>query len=116
MSAALADAGARMRDTGADRRRYEHPYFGAGYWFVLSDLAVAVPALDWGPRAHLECRVTGWFARVPFCRGSESCLRSGGLPVSAQFRQYLARRGLPDEVADPFSRLYLPAVHPMCLL
>ena len=28
----------------------------------------------------------------------------------------LARRGVPDEVADTFSRFYLPAVHPMCLL
>ena len=32
------------------------PYFGAGYWLVLSDLAVAMPRLDWGTRAHLMIR------------------------------------------------------------
>src|SRR5690242_4897758 len=116
MSVALAATGARMGHVGADRRRYGHPYFGAGYWFVLSDLAVAVPALDWGTHAHLEYRVAGRFARVYFRRGSESCLRSGGLPAGAQFRHDLADPGVSDEVADPFSRFYLPAVRPMSLL
>src|SRR2546427_5698783 len=92
MSAALAATGARMGRVGADQRRYGHPYFGAGYWFVLSDLAVAVPALDWGTHAHLEYRVAGQFARVHFYRGSESCLRSGGLPAGAQFRDRKSTR------------------------
>src|SRR5262245_31266453 len=116
MSAALAATGARMGHVGADRRRYGHPYFGAGYWFVLSELAVAVPALGWGTRAHLEYRVAWRFARVHFCCGCESCLRSGGLPAGAQFRQDLAGPGVSDNVADPFSRLYLPALRPMYLL
>src|SRR5262249_20393060 len=113
MSAALAAAGAGMGRVGADRRRYGHPYFGAGYWFVLSGLGVAVPALDWGTNADLEYRVGGQFARVHFCRGSESCLRSGGLPAGAQFRQDLENPGVSDKVADSFNRSGLPAVHPM---
>src|SRR6266566_4607451 len=103
MSPALAAAGARMR------------HFGAGCWFVFSDLAVAVPEVDWGTRAHREYRVAGRFAHVHFCRGSESCLRSGRLPAGAQFRQYLAGPGVSDQVVDLFSRFYLSAVRPMCL-
>src|SRR6266699_2651073 len=105
-----------MRHVGADRRGYGHPYSGAGYWFVLSDFTMAAPALHWGTRAHLEHRVAGRFARVHFCRGRESRLRSGGLPAGAQFRQDLAGPGVSDQVADPFSGFYLPAVRPMCLL
>ena len=116
MSAALAAAGARMRHVGTDRRRYGHPYFGTGYWFVFSDLPVAMPVLDWRTHAHLEYRVAGRLARVHFRRGSESCLRSGGLPASAQFRQDLATPGVSDEVADSFSRFYLPTIRTMCLL
>src|SRR5262245_25229659 len=116
MSAALAATGARMGHVGADRRRYGHPYFGAGYWLVLSELAVAVPALGWGTRAQVDYRVAGRFARVHFCRGCESCLRSGGLPAGAQFRHDLADPGVSDEVADPFSWFCLPAVRPMYLL
>src|SRR5213594_681620 len=103
MSAALAAARARIRHVGADRRGYGHPYFGAGCWLVLSGLAVAMPALDWGTRAYLEHRVAGWFARVHFCRGSESSLWSGGLPAGAQFRQYLAAPTVSHEGADHFS-------------
>src|SRR2546427_10503550 len=113
MSAALAATGARMGRVGADQRRYGHPYFGAGYWFVLSDLAVAVPALDWGTHAHLEYRVAGQFARVHFYRGSESCLRSGGVSAGAQFRPDLETPGVSDKVADSFHRFYLHSVHPM---
>ena len=116
MSATLAAPGARIRHVGADQRRYGHPYFGAGYGLVLFDLAVAVPALDWGTDAHFEYRVAGRVARVHFYRRSESCLRSGGLPAGAQFRQNLAGPGVSDEVADLFSQFYLPAVRPMCLL
>src|SRR6266542_2567191 len=116
MSAALAAAGARQRHVGIDQQRYGHPYFGSGCWFVLSDLAVAMPALDWRTRAHLEHRVAGRFALVHFCRGRESCLRPGELPAGAQFRQDLAGFGVSDEVADSFSRFYLPAVRPMRLL
>src|SRR6266576_650279 len=116
MSAALAAAGARVRHVGADQRRYGHPYFGTRYWFVLFRLAVVVSELDWGTGANLEYRVTWRFACVHFCRGSESRLRSGGLPAGAQFRYDLADPGVSDEVADPFSRCCLPAVHPMSLL
>src|SRR6266568_2470560 len=105
-----------MRHVGADQRRYGHPYFGARYWFVLSRLAVVVSEVDWGTRANLEYRVAGRFAFVHFYRGSESCLWSGGLPAGAQFRYDLACPGVSDEVADPFSRFYLRAVHPMSLL
>src|SRR6476646_6037445 len=104
-----------MRHVGADRQRYGHPYIWAGYWVVLSELAVAVPALDWGTHAHLEYRVVGGFARVHFYRRSESRLRSGGLPAGAEFRQNLAGPGVPDEVADPFSWFCLPVVCPMRL-
>src|SRR2546426_9271887 len=116
MSAALAAARARIRHVGADQRRYGHPYSGAGYWFVLSDFTMAVPALDWRTRAYLEHRVAGWFARVHFCRGSESSLWSGGLPAGAQFRQYLAAPTVSHEGADHLSRFYLPAVRPLSLL
>src|SRR5262245_37800693 len=116
MSATLAAAGARIRHVGADRQRYGHPYSGTGYRFVLSDLAVAVPALVWGTRSHLEHRVARWFARAHFCLGSKSCLRSGGLPAGAQFRQDLAGIGISVEVADPFSRFYLPPFRSMYLL
>src|SRR5439155_14364750 len=61
-------------------------------------------------------RVTGWFARVHFSCGSESRIRLGELPAGAQFRHDLADPGVSDYVADPFSRFYLPAVHPMRLL
>src|SRR5207249_1066131 len=98
------------------RRGYGHPYFWARYWFVLSRLAVAVPALDWGTHANLEYRVAWRFACVHFCDGSESRLRSRRLPSGAQFRQHLAGPRVSDEVADPFSRFYLPAVCPMYLL
>ncbi len=104
-----------MRHVGVDRRRYGHPNFGAGYWLVLSGLAVALPALDWGTHTHLEYRLAGRFARVHFCYRSESCLRSGGLPAGAQFRQHLACPGVSDEVANPFSGFYQPAVRPMRL-
>src|SRR6478736_2989106 len=116
MSATLAAAGARMRRVGTDRQRYGHPYSGAGCRFVLTDLAVAVPALVWETRSHLEYRVARWFARAHFCRGSKSCLRSGGLPAGAQFRQDLAGTAISVAVADPFSRCYLPAVCSMYLL
>src|SRR5438552_1038077 len=105
-----------MRRVRTGQHRYGHPDFGARYWFVLSELAVAVPALDWGTHAHLEYRVTGWFARVHFSCGSESRIRLGELPAGAQFRHDLADPGVSDYVADPFSRFYLPAVHPMRLL
>src|SRR5438552_8797118 len=116
MSAALAAAGARMGHVGNDRHGYGHPRFGAGDRFDLSDVAVVVPALDWRTRAHLEYRVAGRFALVDFWRGGKSCIRSGELPASAQFRQYLAALGVSDEVADSFCRFYLPTVRPMCLL
>src|SRR5919197_1252074 len=102
MSATLAAPGARMRHVGADQRRFGHPSFGAGCWLVLFDLAVAVPALDWGTDAHFEYRIAGRFACVHFCGGSESSLRSGGLFAGAQFRQNLAGAGVSDEVADLF--------------
>src|SRR5947199_2084097 len=105
-----------MRHVGADRQRYGHAYFGAGYWLVLPYFAVAVPALDRGTAAHFEYRVVGRFARIHFCGGSESSLRSGGLPAGAQFRQHLADPEVSDQVADSFSRFYLLAVCPMCLL
>ncbi len=88
---------------------------GVGYWFVFSDLAVVVPALDWGTHAYLEHRVAGRFARVHFYCRSESRLRSGGLPAGVEFRHNLAGRGVSDGVADHFSRFYLPAVRPMRL-
>src|SRR5262245_35471312 len=116
MSPALANVGARMRRVGTDRQRYRHPYSGAGCRFVLSDLAVAVPALAWGTRSHLEYRVARWFARAHFCRGSKSSLRSGGLPAGAQFWQALAGTGISVEVADPLSWFYLPPVCSMYLL
>src|SRR6516162_2677637 len=116
MSATLAASGARIRHVGPHRQRYGHPYSGAGYRFVFSYLAVAVPALVWGTRSHLEYRVARWFARAHFCRGSKSCLRSGRLPAGAQFRQDLAGTGISVEVADPFSRFYLPAVCSIHLL
>src|SRR6476620_294301 len=105
-----------MRRVGTDRQRYGHPYSGAGCRFVLTDLAVAVPALVWGTRSHLEYRVARWCARAHFCRGSKSCLRSGGLPAGARFRHDLAGTGMSVEVPDPFSRFHLPAVCTMYLL
>ena len=69
---------------------------GLAIGLFLSSLAVVVPALDWGTRAHLEYRVAGRFASVHLCRGRESSLRPGGLPASAQFRQNLAGPGVSD--------------------
>src|SRR4029077_7580919 len=116
MSAALAAAGARMRHVGVRRRRSGHPCFGPGYWVILSDLAVAVPALDWRARTNLEYCIAGGFARFHFCRGSEPRLRFCRLPAGALFRQDLEGVGVSHEIADPFSRFYLPAVRAMCLL
>src|SRR6476619_3057957 len=116
MSAALAIAIARMWHVGTDQQRYGHPHAGAGYRFVLSDFALAVPALDWGARAHFECSVAGRFARAHFYPGSESRLWVCWLPASAQFRQHLAGARVSNEIANPFSRVHLPVVLPMCLL
>src|SRR5262245_9008925 len=116
MSAALAAAGARVGHVGACRRRYWHPYFGAGYRIVLSDFAVAAPALDWRTLPHHEYRVARRFARVHLYRWSKSPLRLGELPAGAQFGRDLAGPALSNEVADHFSGAYLPAVRPLSLL
>src|SRR5262245_39857608 len=116
MSPAVAAAGARMRCVGTDQQRYGHPHSRAGGRFVLSDLAVAVPTLAWGTRSYLAYRVARWFAGAQFCRGSKSCLRSGGLPAGAQFRHDLACSGISIEVANPFSWLCLPPVCSLYLL
>src|ERR1043166_4309669 len=93
MPVALATRATRMRHVGADQPRYRHPYSGAACWLVLSGLTMDVPAFDWGTRANLEYRVAGRFAGIHFNHGSESCLRSGGLPAGAQFRYDLADCG-----------------------
>src|SRR5437867_12930507 len=100
MSAALATGSARLGHVGVDQRRYGHPYSGTGCWLVISGVTVALPAFDWGKYANLEHRVAGRVAHVHFSRRSESCLRSGGLPAGAQFRQHLAAPRVLDNVAD----------------
>ena len=89
---------------------------GLRYRFVLSDLSVAVPALDRRTHAYLEHRVAGWFTRVHFPRRSESSLWSGELPAGIQFRQDLAGLGIFDHLADCFGLCYLPAIRPLSLL
>src|SRR6266704_2056316 len=103
MSATLAAARTWMQHAGARRQRYGHPYFGVGYWVFISDVVVAVPALDRRTLAHLEYRIAGRFTRVHFSSRSESCLRSGRLSASPQLRQDLAGLGIADEVAHHFS-------------
>src|SRR4029077_7182096 len=98
MSAALDGAGAWVRHVRACQRRFWYPYFGAGCWFVLSRLAVALPALDWGADADFEYRVAWRFACFHFYRRSESRLRSGGRSAGTYFLLYLASVGSAVQV------------------
>jgi len=116
MSATLAAVSARMRHVGTDERRFGHSFFGPRYRFVLSDLTVAVPALDRRTHSYLEHRVAGWSTTVHFRRRSESPLWSGELPAGTQFRQDLAGLGIFDNLADSFGVCYLPAIRPLSLL
>ena len=74
-----------MWHVGADQRRYWHPYGGAGYRFVFSDFAVAVPALDRGTRTDFEYRVAGRFAGAYFCRGANRAYGLAGCLLVLSF-------------------------------
>jgi len=74
-----------MRHVGADRRRYGHPYIWDGYWVVLSELAVAVPALDWGTHAHPEYRVAGGLPAFIFIVGANRAYGLAGCLLVLSF-------------------------------
>ena len=63
----------------------------------------------------LSIALLGGLPAFIFIVGANRALRSGQLPAGGQFRLHLACPGVSDQVANPFSWFYLPAVRPMRL-